>query len=105
MSSFCSSTSLHGWPHIPGAGKGEKIFWSMAILASLGAGGYFGIRSDMSHLCNRPAQKPNQSNDLSGGGRQGTLLGLLLFLVYFNDTLFSNQVNNAGDMLASRKNF
>ena len=41
---------------------------------------------------------------LPGGGPQGTLLGLLLFLVHINDTGFSNQVNNAGDILASRKN-
>ena len=35
---------------------------------------------------------------------QGTLLGSLIFLVHINDTGFSNQVNNAGDILASRKN-
>ena len=53
MSTFCSLTSLHGWPHLPGSGKGEKIFWTMAILASLGAGGYLGIRSNMYHCHTR----------------------------------------------------
>ena len=42
---------------------------------------------------------------LPGGGPKGTLLGLLLFLVLINDAGFSDQINNVGEMITSRKNF
>ena len=31
FSSFCSSTSLHGWPHVPGARTLERLFWLLTI--------------------------------------------------------------------------
>ena len=34
FSAFCDSTSLHGWPHIPGSTSSmSKIFWGVTILA------------------------------------------------------------------------
>ena len=43
--------------------------------------------------------------DLPGGGPQGTLLGLLLFLVLINEVGFKDQENDVGEHVTSRKNF
>ena len=43
--------------------------------------------------------------DLPGVGPQGTLLGLLLFLVLINDAGFEGQENSVGENITSRKNF
>ena len=40
---------------------------------------------------------------LPGVGPQGTLLGLLLFIVLINDIGFSNQKNNVGDLITCKR--
>ena len=41
---------------------------------------------------------------LPGGGPQGTLLGLLLFIVLINEVGYNDQLNNTGEMITCRKN-
>ena len=48
--------------------------------------------------------KQSSVKSLPGGGPQGTLLGLLLFLVLINDAGFTGQLNNAGELITSRRN-
>ena len=47
--------------------------------------------------------KVSDSKLLPGGGPQGTLLGLLLFLILINDVGFSNQTNNLGEIVTCKK--
>ena len=44
LSAFCDSTSLHGWPHIPGSSARGKIFWALTILAMAGLAVYLCTR-------------------------------------------------------------
>ena len=48
--------------------------------------------------------KKSGVKSLPGGGPQGTLLGLLLFLVLINDIGFEGQENNAGVLITSKRN-
>ena len=48
--------------------------------------------------------KQSSIKSLPGGGPQGTLLGLLLFIVLINDVGFQGQENNTGDIITSKRN-
>ena len=48
--------------------------------------------------------KQSSVKSLPGGGPQRTLLGLLLFIVLINDVGFEDQVNNAGEVITSKRN-
>ena len=47
--------------------------------------------------------KQSSINSLPGGGPQGTLLGLLFFIVFINDVGFPGQLNNAGELITSKR--
>ena len=48
--------------------------------------------------------KQSGIKSLPGGGPQGTLLGLLLFIVLIDEVGFEGQSNNAGELITSRRN-
>ena len=48
--------------------------------------------------------KQSSVKSLPGRGTKGTLLGLLLFIVLINDVGFEDQVNNAGEVITSKRN-
>ena len=47
--------------------------------------------------------KKSSSKPLPGGGPQGTLLGLLLFLILVNDVGFEGQENNNGEIITCKR--
>ena len=78
-------------------------------LSDMGAPSWL-LRIVMSFLSNRSMVvrykgAKSSTKSLPDGGPQGTLLGLLLFLVLINDAGFSDQINNAGEVITSKKNF
>ena len=76
-------------------------------LSDMGVPGWL-LRLVMAFLENRTMKvkyRGKYSNifNLPGGGPQGTLLGLFLFLVLINDAGFKGQANNAGQIITARK--
>ena len=77
-------------------------------LSDMGAPGWL-LRIVMSFLKDRKMQV-NYKGELSsikslpGGGPQGTILALLLFIVLINDFGFEGQQNNVGDVVTSKRN-
>ena len=47
--------------------------------------------------------KLSSIKSLPGGGPQGTLLGLLIFLILINDVGFEDQQNNLGEKITSKR--
>ena len=63
----------------------------------------------MAFLRNRKMQvrykgKTSELKAMPGGGPQGTLLALILFIIMINDIGFNDQKNNAGDLITSKRN-
>ena len=80
----------------------------LAKLSDMGCPGWL-LRVVMAFLSNRMMVvrykgKRSATKSLPGGGPQGTLLGLFLFLVLINDAGFKGQLNNAGDVATCRRN-
>ena len=48
--------------------------------------------------------KVSNIKNLPGGGPQGTLLGLFLFIILINDCGFEDQENNTGEILTTKRN-
>ena len=52
----------------------------------------------------QPGNKVQQKSiQLPGGGPQGNILGLLIFLVLINDLGFPNQANNVGEIVTCKQ--
>ena len=77
-------------------------------LSDMGAPGWL-LRIVIAFLEDRRMQvnykgKLSSVKTLPGGGPQGTILALLLFLVLINDIGFEGQLNNAGEIITSKRN-
>ena len=77
-------------------------------LSDMGVPGWL-LRIVMSFLSDRKMKvrfkgKTSIIKSLPGGGPQGTLLALLLFIVLINDIGFEGQENNAGELITCKKN-
>ena len=76
-------------------------------LSDLGVPGWL-LRLVMAFLKNRKMivrykGKHSKLKYLPGGGPQGTLLGLLLFIILINDLGFEGQSNDTGEIITSKK--
>ena len=76
-------------------------------LSDMGVPGWL-LRLVVAFLQNRKMKvkykgKYSKLFSLPGGGPQGSLLGLFLFLILINDAGFSEQENNVGDMITRKK--
>ena len=77
-------------------------------LSDMGVPGWL-LKIVMSFLENRKMLvkykgKLSSIKSLPGGGPQGTILALLLFIVLINDIGFEGQLNNAGELITSKRN-
>ena len=80
----------------------------IAKLSDMGVPGWL-LRIVIGFLSNRQMYvrfngKKSQVKSLPGGDPQGTLLGLLLFIVLINDMGFDGQINNTGEIITSKRN-
>ena len=77
-------------------------------LSDLGVPGWL-LKIVMAFLQNRKMQvrykgKTSEIKSMPGGGPQGTLLALILFIVMINDIGFDDQKNDAGELITSKRN-